>query len=100
MEKAYASGILYQKPEKLMPFFDSADAVIDYTAAGGAKGSPAELAAWLDGVFNPSHYFRINRHQHLITNVEIKRGKGPDSKVVKAAFTAPMSLSIIPSFLE
>jgi len=29
------------------------DAVIDYTAAGGSKGSPTEMAAFLDAVFNP-----------------------------------------------
>ena len=42
----------------------------------------------LQGVFGPTNFFRLNRHQHLITNIEIKkRGKSAD---VKAAFTAPM----------
>jgi hypothetical protein len=49
----------------------------------------------LQMVFNPNHLVYLNRHQHLITNVEIKRSsKG--SATVRAAFTAPMSLSLFP----
>jgi hypothetical protein len=70
------------------------DAVIDYTAAGGRRGSPPEIAAWLAGVYDPAIFY-INRHQHLITNIEIK-ATGKDTAKVTAAFTAPMSLPFFP----
>jgi hypothetical protein len=46
-------------------------------------------------VFNPSNLVFLNRHQHLITNVEIKR-TAKSRATVRAAFHAPMSLSLFP----
>lgn len=69
--------------------------MIDYTAAGGSKGSPTEMAAFLDAVFNPKNFVYLSRQQHLVTNVDISR-TGKDTAKVRAAFHAPMSVSFFP----
>lgn len=42
------------------------DAVIDYTEAGGIRGAPAEVRAWLEQVM-PS----FPAYQHLVSNTEL-----------------------------
>ena len=70
-------------------------AVIDYTAAGGKKGSPEEMATFLDGVFSPKNFVYLNRQQHLISNIDITT-TGKDTANVRAVFHAPMSMSLFP----
>ena len=63
----------------------TADAVIDYTGAGGIKGSLPEVRAWLASVME-----RFPMTQHLVTNREI-RIEG-DSATCRSCLFNPMGL--------
>eukprot|EP00041_Stephanoeca_diplocostata_P009162 m.139544 g.139544 ORF g.139544 m.139544 type:complete len:217 (-) comp17630_c0_seq1:515-1165(-) len=70
------------------------DAIVDYTAAGGIKGSPKVVAEWLSMVFGgyPVH---LTRQQHLVQNLEINFTSATTA-TLRAAYTAPMSINIVP----
>ena len=64
----------------------TADAVADYTGAGGVKGSPAECRAWLEpllGAFDLLH--------HTIANIVV-RFEGSDRAAVTSAFNGTMRI--------
>jgi len=61
------------------------DAVIDYTAAHGIRGSLAEVSEWIARVVVPSS---VPKTQHLVTNVEIAV-EGPDQATAHAYFINP-----------
>lgn len=63
----------------------TADALIDYTAARGIRGSLTEVSEWIARVLIPSSVPTI---QHLVTNVEIAV-EAPDQARVHAHFINP-----------
>ena len=62
---AYAAAVDTRDWE-LLASLCAADAVLDYSAYGGPKGSVAEAVAWIDQALS-----RIAVSQHLVTNVRI-----------------------------
>ncbi|MDB5396656.1 MAG: nuclear transport factor 2 family protein [Rhodospirillales bacterium] len=63
--KHYARALDEKNYDALDACF-TADAVLDYTGAGGIKGTYAVVKAWLKDVLDP-----IPEMQHFTTNVEI-----------------------------
>jgi len=61
------------------------DALIDYTAAQGIRGSVAEVSEWIARVVVPS---AVPKTQHLVTNVEIAV-EGHDHATAHAYFINP-----------
>ena len=61
------------------------DALIDYTAAHGIRGSLAEVSDWIARVVSPSS---VPRTQHLVTNLEIA-WEGHDHATAHAYFINP-----------
>ena len=70
----------------------TADAVIDYTAAGGIKGPRDEVAVWMAQVFS------VMDSQHLISNVQVD-WRGEDRADVRNAFNNPCMVWFLP-FLQ
>jgi 3-phenylpropionate/cinnamic acid dioxygenase small subunit len=60
-------------------------AVVDYSSAGGAVGSPEEVATWLEQALKV-----VPMTQHFISNIEVELN-GNNAKV-RAMFYNPMQL--------
>eukprot|EP00929_Paragymnodinium_shiwhaense_P073426 TRINITY_DN37405_c0_g1_i1.p2 TRINITY_DN37405_c0_g1~~TRINITY_DN37405_c0_g1_i1.p2 ORF type:complete len:174 (-),score=32.06 TRINITY_DN37405_c0_g1_i1:25-546(-) len=61
------------------------DAFIDYTAAGGTKGSLDHVVKWF-----PKAFFWLGSMQHLVGNVELLGYDGPNKLRVRAMFHNPI----------
>lgn len=60
------------------------DAIVDYTSAGGIKGSYPEVKAWLASVL--PHF---PAYQHFVTNIDVR--VDGDTATSRAAFYNPMA---------
>ena len=64
---AYANALDSFQPERLLSEVFSADARVDYTAAGGIAGTPRELANWLGEAMS-----KFDAWQHVLGNFVIE----------------------------
>ena len=71
------------------------DAVVDYCAAGGKKGTADEITAWMRSVF------LWIAGQHLVSNIDVRQmtvgsGVQKDTCHVRAMFHNPCNLRLVP----
>ena len=64
---AYANALDSMQPERVLTEVFQSDARIDYSAAGGIQGNPAELVNWLGQAMS-----RFDAWQHLLGNFVIE----------------------------
>ena len=69
------------------------DAVIDYTPAGGKKGSVEEITRWMSTVFT------VLSGQHMVANIDVRdftESPEGDRCSVRALFHNPASVRLLP----
>lgn len=82
----YADAVDTKNWNKYQTLFED-DAVIDYSNAGGKRGTVKEIASWMEQVFSA-----FCSTQHLISNYQVM-DRAPQVLHVKAMFHNPMSVN-------
>lgn len=83
---AYSYAIDLHNWDELDDIFTT-DAMLDFTATGGERGTLAELKPWLDKSLN-----LFSGHQHLMGNTRVRFGADGDTATSQTMCLNPMPL--------
>lgn len=84
---AYAYAVDFHRWDDLDTIFTD-DAVLDFTATGGERGTLTEIKAFFDRALN-----LFSGHQHLMTNVQVTFGEDGATATSRTACHNPMYLA-------